>query len=264
MKHTTRNVLAAASIGILLAGCFLPTEDGSDPFGDRATPTESAPNAPQSSRPTRTAEAGTSLEGRFSFQTMGEYVDAVVPMITECTEATWRNMPLPDTVYYVPRGTEGPSNCLDASGRRAFYSSESYEYCPSDATIYVGQDMLWEFYSRTGDAGPAVGLAHEFGHHIQEQVGVPSPQTATESIRHENQADCIAGAWTKYTDERGWLEYPDDLEDIDALFPLIGAAEQADRDHGTARERLDAFSDGFEGGLTACNAFYPAAPLIAG
>ena len=57
---------------------------------------------------------------------------------------------------------------------------ESYEYCPVDQAIYVGQDMLWEFYTRTGDAGPAVGLAHEFGHHIQSQLGVPLDQMAAE------------------------------------------------------------------------------------
>ena len=63
--------------------------------------------------------------------------------------------------------------------------------------MYVGQDMLWTFYEQTGDAGPAVGLAHEFGHHIQQSMGVPAPRTAEQSTRHENQADCVAGAWTR-------------------------------------------------------------------
>ena len=92
-----------------------------------------------------------------------------------------------------------------------------------------------------GDAGPAVGLAHEFGHHIQQLRGVPAPRTAEQSTQHENQADCIAGAWTKYTDEHKWLEYPDDIEDIDTLFPLIGSAEGNDRDHGTAAQRSQSF-----------------------
>jgi predicted metalloprotease len=146
----------------------------------------------------------------------------------------------------------------------ARFSSESYEYCGVDQTIYVGQDMLWLFYTRTGDAGPAVGLAHEYGHHIQQQARVPLPRTAEQAIRHENQADCIAGAWTRYTDEQGWLEYPDDIADIESLFPLIGSAEGSDRDHGTPQERYEAFRLGFEGDIQACNAFSPSAPLIAG
>ena len=41
----------------------------------------------------------------------------------------------------------------------------------------------------------------------------------------------------KFTDEQGWLEVPDDIEDIELLFPLIGSAEGVDRDHGTTEER---------------------------
>jgi predicted metalloprotease len=102
----------------------------------------------------------------------------------------------------------------------------------------------------------------QYGHHIQQQVGVPAPRTAEESVRHENQADCIAGAWTRYTDDIGVLEYPDDIEDIEALFPLIGSAEGPGRDHGTAGERTDAFNRGFSGDLVACNAYFPSTPLI--
>ena len=94
---------------------------------------------------------------------------------------------------------------------------------------------------------------------------MPGPRTADESVRHENQADCIAGAWTRYTDQQGWLEYPDDIEDIDALFPLIGSAESAGprprhaRPSGSARS-----SAGFDSGLGACTAFFPSAPLVGG
>jgi predicted metalloprotease len=122
--------------------------------------------------------------------------------------------------------------------------------------------MLWEFYTRTGDAGPAVGLAHEFGHHIQQMAGVGPPRTADESVRHENQADCLAGAWTRYTDKQGWLEYPDDIEDIELLFPLIGSAEGPERDHGTVAERARSFQLGFDGDVDACSRFTPGTPLI--
>jgi predicted metalloprotease len=246
-----RSVLLAVA-AVFAAGCGLaPVDPGADP--------DARPEA-TGGRP-RASATGESLEGRFQYETMNEYVDAITPMITQWMDDSWRGMPLPDRVVYVPHGASGPEDCLDPAGRAAVYTSGSYEYCPAEQTIYVGQDILWEFYTRTGDAGPAVGLAHEFGHHIQVHAGVPSPRTASDGVRHENQADCLAGAWTQYTDEQGWLEYPDDIEDIDALFPLIGSAESLDRDHGTPEERMRSFQRGFTGGIDACETFYPSVEL---
>ena len=237
-------------LAITLLGCVIVGRGGgigfepSSPEPGSAVPDRSDTNAGGQSR-------GQSLEGAFSYHTMDDYLEAVTPMITQWIRDTWPGMRAP-TVVYVPRGVSGFEDCLDRTGRVATYSSRSYEYCGADQTIYVGQDMLWTFYNLTGDAGPAVGLAHEFGHHIQQRLGVPGPRTLEQSVRYENQADCLAGAWTAYTDRRGWLEYPDDIQDIEALFPLIGSAEGFGRDHGTARERAAAFQAGLDGGVEAC------------
>jgi hypothetical protein len=232
--------------GVLLAGCLLPPDDGADPGAEAPAQTGPTTSAAPTPRP-----SSTSLEGRFTYDTMDDYVDAILPMIEGWIRATWPGMPLPRVVY-VPAGAAGREGCTDGDGRTASYNSRSYEYCPADNRVYVGQDTLWEFYSETGDAGPAVGLAHEFGHHVQSQLNVPPARTSDQSVRYENQADCLAGAWTQYVDQQGNLERDDDLKDIDALFPLIGSAEGPDRDHGTARERRNAFEAGFSGGIRAC------------
>jgi predicted metalloprotease len=242
--------ILVALLAVLLGGCVLPG-------GDRGGAPQEGPSATRQARP---KASGESLEGRFSHETMDAYVDAIIPMITQWMGSTWQRMPYPRVVY-VPSGATGPEECTDPAGRPARYSARSYEYCGANGTVYVGQDILWIFYTRTGDAGPAVGLAHEFGHHIQQQVGVPPPTNVDESTRYENQADCIAGVWTRYTDEQGWLEYPDDIQDIESLFPLIGSAEGPGRDHGTGSERAQSFQQGFDGGVNACSAFYPSAPL---
>jgi predicted metalloprotease len=241
-KRSTATTVALCAFGLLLAGCVVPADDGGV-----AAPSPSS----SASEPSPDPSASGSLEGRFDYSTMDEYVDAVLPMIESWMHDTWPQVPMPEVVY-VQAGTSGREGCLDSDGSHAIYNSRSYEYCPPDQTVYVGQSTLWEFYSETGDAGPAVGLAHEFGHHVQAELGLPSPRTAAESVDYEDQADCLAGAWTKYTDEHKWLEYPDDIEDIEALFPIIGSAEGSDRDHGTAQEREDAFVEGFQGGVTAC------------
>jgi predicted metalloprotease len=240
-KRSAVTTVALCMFGLLVAGCVIPSPDPQ---------VDSRPSPSESSEPTPSAST-TSLEGRFEFETMDEYVDAVLPMIEQWMEATWPQMTLPELVY-VASGESGPEGCLDGDGDRASFTSRSFEYCPPDLTVYVGQRTLWDIYSQTGDAGPAVGIAHEFGHHIQTQLNVPSPQTAAQSVQYENQADCLSGAWVKYTDEQGWLEVPDDIEDIELLFPLIGSAEGTDRDHGTTEEREEAFTDGFNGGVTAC------------
>jgi predicted metalloprotease len=234
-------VLAACAFALLIVGCFRPpADDGS------SSPARSAAPSPATSSTTR------SLEGAFGYDQMKSYLEAILPMVKKWSKATWPNIPEVQGVTYVPHGLSGREGCELASGRLARYTSKSYEYCAGDQTIYVGQDMLWQLYEETGDAGPAVGLAHEWGHHIQRQLGVFSAESAQEAKALENQADCLAGAWTQFTDKQGLLELPDDIEDIDKLFPLIGSAEDPNRDHGTPEERMRAWQQGFDGGVSAC------------
>jgi len=117
-------------------------------------------------------------------------------------------------------------------------------------------------YNQDGDAAPAVGLAHEWGHNVQTQIGVPPPRTQDETIVHEDQADCIAGAWIQYADEQKWLE-PEDVSSITRLVEDIASAEDnQNRTHGTLSERGAAMTMGLRGGLAACNHFYPETPIF--
>ncbi len=77
----------------------------------------------------------------------------------------------------------------------------------------------------------------------------------------ENQADCVAGAWSKWLVDQKIMN-DDDFDDIGALLVEIGSAEGPGRDHGTAEEREGSFVHGFEGGMKACNEFVPDQPLI--
>lgn len=148
-------------------------------------------------------------------------------------------------------------------GRRraqASYSDQSYEYCPLDKTVYVGELQMWDYYARLGDAAPAVGMAHEWGHHLQAEAGITTT-TPEETVVTENQADCVAGAWSAWLVDQEIMN-DDDFDDIGALLLEIGSAEGPGRDHGTAEEREGSFVHGFEGGMKACNEFVPDKPLI--
>jgi predicted metalloprotease len=106
-----------------------------------------------------------------------------------------------------------------------------------------------------------VALAHEWGHHLQYMLGVRYGGTQAGAIAYENQADCVSGAWAQYADEQGWLETDDDIGDVETLMQLIGSRESRARDHGTSAERAEAFNLSYEGGIAACNAYFPESPV---
>ena len=182
------------------------------------------------------------LENCYGYEDMQAYLDQIIPLVEQFSDTAYTDMPHPAEYIYVPEGATGPTECTDG------YTDESYMYCPVDQTIYTGQRALWRYYSNLGDAAPATGFAHEWGHHVQTMVGVPPAQTPVGQISRENQADCIAGAWVAYADEQGWLNYPDDLNDIDALLAAI-ARDEPGRSHGDLGERSDSMKLGMGAGL---------------
>ena len=79
-------------------------------------------------------------------------------------------------------------------------------YCPADRHVYIDLGFFRELQNRfqaAGDFAQAYVIAHEFGHHVQNLLGVmddvnrqqqEDPESANElSVRLELQADCLAG-----------------------------------------------------------------------
>lgn len=152
-------------------------------------------------------------------------------------------------------------------------------YCPSDQKVYLDTDFFDEMRTRfkaSGDFAQAYVIAHEVGHHIQNLTGVlpkfnRQRQSMSESeanamsVRVELQADCYAGIWGKYTDQKGILEKGDLEEALNAAQQIGDDALQKQSQgyvvpdsftHGTSAQRAKWFRRGFESGkVGACDTF---------
>jgi uncharacterized protein len=143
-------------------------------------------------------------------------------------------------------------------------------YCPADGRVYLDLTFFRELATRfgaPGDFAQAYVIAHEFGHHIQNILGISSdvrraqqedPDEANElSIRVELQADCFAGIWAHSAFEERLLE-PGDLEEGLAAAAAVGddriqaqATGRIDREswtHGSSEQRVRWFQTGFGSG----------------
>ncbi|WP_018121841.1 KPN_02809 family neutral zinc metallopeptidase [Wohlfahrtiimonas chitiniclastica] len=152
-------------------------------------------------------------------------------------------------------------------------------YCPADYKVYIDlsfYDDMRKSLGGGGDFAQGYVVAHEVGHHVQNLLGInqqvrqlqqrASKKEANQlSVKMELQADCFAGIWGKYVQERGLLEMGDldkamkTAEAIgdDRLQKQSGGAVVPDSfTHGTSAQRQAWFERGFKtGDLNACNTF---------
>jgi predicted metalloprotease len=154
-------------------------------------------------------------------------------------------------------------------------------YCPGDQKVYLDLDFFRELDTRfhaSGDFARAYVIAHEVGHHVQNQLGIFDKVAQLQrqgarmegvdglSVRQELQADCFAGVWANRTQQRlQWLQ-PGDVESA------LNAASQIGDDtlqreargtvvpdsftHGTSEQRVKWFKTGLQSGdIQQCNTF---------
>jgi predicted metalloprotease len=195
------------------------------------------------------------FEGVYQHHQMREYYACSVRLIESFFYATYGAAWTPPADYvYVAYGDTYPHACRGDDA-----DDTSYFYCPSDQTVYIGAQAMWDDYnSNMGDGAHFGSLAHEVGHHLQYLfVPFDDDEQLTEIIAAENQADCVMGAWVRYAHERGWLEWDDDIANFQALIAFLADTRpDGVRDHGNLEERTNSFNAGHEQGIDACNAIH--------
>ena len=153
-------------------------------------------------------------------------------------------------------------------------------YCPADQKVYIDLSFYETLKNRLGapgDFAQAYVIAHEVGHHVQEQLGITrkvdgmrSRASRAEanalSVRMELQADCFAGVWGHHAQNARQILEQGDIEEAmnaaarigdDALQQSAGRAVVPDSfTHGTSEQRQRWFATGMKtGSVKACDTF---------
>jgi hypothetical protein len=152
-------------------------------------------------------------------------------------------------------------------------------YCPLDQRVYIDlafYQQLRDRFRAPGDFAQAYVIAHEVGHHVQNQLGIMQKMDAYRqrlseaqnnalTVRLELQADCFAGVWAHHANNRKLLEAGDVDEAMTAAAAIgddtiqrrtQGRIVPESFTHGTSEQRMRWFMTGMKTGqISACNTF---------
>ena len=207
-----------------------------------------------------------------------EETKAFVSTVLAETEDTWNGIfQASGETYVEPKLVLFRDGINSACGMAS--SASGPFYCPGDQKVYLDMaffDELAQKFGAAGDFAEAYVVAHEVGHHVQNLLGILPKVNAQRqrmseadsnqmSIRVELQADCFAGIWGKYTEQKGLLEQGDLEEALNAATQIgddtlqkrtQGYVVPESFNHGTSAQRSTWFKRGFDSGkLSACDTF---------
>jgi len=154
-------------------------------------------------------------------------------------------------------------------------------YCPLDRKVYIDlsfYDDLRRRFHAPGDFAQAYVIAHEIGHHVQNQLGIADKVQALKQrassggqanllqVKMELQADCFAGVWASLNHQMNNRLQPGDIESgLNAAAAIgddrlqkqaQGYAVPESFTHGSSAQRVRWFKRGYDTGQTQqCDTF---------
>lgn len=144
-------------------------------------------------------------------------------------------------------------------------------YCPGDKNVYIDLSFYNELktqFKAPGDFAMAYVIAHEVGHHIQNELGIIAQMDEIRgkvskeeynkyNVRLELQADYLAGVWANHVQGQNLLEEGDLEEALTAASAVGDDRIQMQSQgyvvpdsftHGTSEQRKRWFYKGYEVG----------------
>ena len=230
-------VLAPVAVALMALGCVSAPQDA---------PGSGAPAPAETSRP-----AGTDPDGTDTPEEFADDLGAARDIAEEYWAAQFRRSgirfrPIADLIPYEREGE------VDCGGQPLGLKNAAY----CSAGDFIAYDVNWAFaaFRQIGDAFIFYLLGHEYAHAVQIRLGIRKQFT----IQQELQADCMAGAYIGDMERRGRLSLQDGDTDelargLEAVGDDPGQPWFAEGAHGTARQRTQAFVNGYRDSLEPCN-----------
>lgn len=176
--------------------------------------------------------------------------------------------PIAEEDIYAGTSDDPPPSCTPAGGVGTYDDIVGNAfYCPLGPFVAYDDETLFpDLYEKFGEYAIAMVMAHEWGHAIQDQIGIIDEY---KTIFIENQADCFAGAWTAHSLEDDGVGFRAQARDLQsALGGMLLFSDQKGRDifdpsaHGSGFDRINGFRLGYEEGVERCKAFEENPPAI--
>jgi uncharacterized protein len=133
-------------------------------------------------------------------------------------------------------------------------------YCPNDGRVFIDLSFYRDLERKLeaeGDFARAYVIAHEVGHHVQQNLGYRR-RSAADSVPMELQADFLAGVWAHHAQKKFEFLEEGDLEEAITAAYQVGDDTLQKRarghvmpdsfTHGTSAQRTYWFKQGFESG----------------
>lgn len=175
-------------------------------------------------------------------------------------------VPIPASRLDAYTSTDWPAAC-GTTGTTPYEDVENNAfYCSTDDFLaWDSEKLIPTLRARFGDFGVALVAAHELGHAVQARTGT----SASSTIPLELQADCFAGAWAKHATKTKGDTYNVTKSDLEEALSgylsfrdATGTDPRTEGAHGSAFDRIGAFSDGFTGGASRCKDYDTDPPAV--